>query len=98
ARHAAPLRLAQQRQRADADAVVAHQEAERMHFAPGLLDQIDARLRGVAMVVEDAKNSPVRRGGGQEEEDGHDRAKEAQSPGEIAWSGPDRYFPCARNA
>src|SRR4051794_22726836 len=60
---AAPLRIAQQRQRRDRDPVVVREKVDRGDLLLRLLDDVDARLRGFAVIVENTKNVSVRRRG-----------------------------------
>ena len=65
----AAARVAQQRERGEGDAVVAGQEVDGVDLAAGLLDDVDARLRRLARVVEDAQDvsAPLGRQAGDDE-------------------------------
>jgi len=60
---AAALRVAQQRQRGDGDAVVVCEKVDGSDLFLGLLDDVDARLGSVAVIVENAENVRMRRRG-----------------------------------
>src|SRR5207248_4965801 len=57
---AAAPRVTEQRKGGDGDAVVVGEEVDGIDLIPRLLDEIDTRLRGIAIVVENAKDIGVR--------------------------------------